>query len=179
MPCLAVVALPLASIVGLIGIVIGLYGSLALLIGRINRAEYSGYNAPADIFNLIIFIISFGIAFVGFLFFDPGFSMLRVYLKNLLSFQVQASIPSSFVQFEIIWFSLLLAYIPLTHMAHFFVKYFTYHDIRWNDEPNLKGGKYEKAIQQVLAYRVTWSAPHIKGEGKKNWVDVAMEEMKK
>ena len=48
-----------------------------------------------------------------------------------------------------------------------------YHNIRWNDEPNIKGGKLEKQINEALQQPVSWSADHIRGDGKKNWVDVA------
>ena len=66
-----------------------------------------------------------------------------------------------------------MAYIPLTHMSHFFTKWFTYHHIRWSDEPNLPGGKIERQVTEALQYPVSWAAPHIRGDGKKNWVDVA------
>ena len=69
--------------------------------------------------------------------------------------------------------SLLIAYVPLTHMSHFFTKYFMYHDIRWSDEPNLRGGEIERKLAEPLGYPVSWSASHIKGDGKKTWVDVA------
>jgi hypothetical protein len=72
----------------------------------------------------------------------------------------------------------LLAYIPLTHMSHFVGKYFAYHSIRWGDEPNLRGGKFEPEIQKLLSRPVSWAAPHINADGKKNWVDLATEEMK-
>jgi hypothetical protein len=74
---------------------------------------------------------------------------------------------------EIIMASLLVAYIPLTHMSHFFTKWFMYHDIRWSDEPNFRGSKIERQIAEVMKYPVSWSAPHIRGDGKKTWVDVA------
>ena len=73
----------------------------------------------------------------------------------------------------LILMSLLLAYIPLTHMSHFIGKYFAYHSIRWNDEPNLPGGSQEKAIQEALGRPVSWAASHIQGDGKKTWADVA------
>jgi nitrate reductase gamma subunit len=69
--------------------------------------------------------------------------------------------------------SLLIAYIPLTHMSHFIGKYFAYHSIRWNDTPNLAGGPQEPAIQRLLSYRVSWAAPHIHAEGNKTWADLA------
>ena len=40
-------------------------------------------------------------------------------------------------------------------------------------QANLVGGEYEKKINECLQYPVSWSAPHIRGDGKKNWVDVA------
>jgi hypothetical protein len=75
--------------------------------------------------------------------------------------------------------SLLVAYIPLTHMSHFIGKYFAYHAIRWNDTPNIPGGAEEKKIEAVLGQKVTWAADHIDGRGEKTWVDVATEEFKK
>jgi hypothetical protein len=73
----------------------------------------------------------------------------------------------------VIGFAGILAYIPLTHMSHFVGKYFAYHSIRWNDDPNLRGSKHEQPIKEVLAYPVSWAAPHIQSDGKKSWAEVA------
>ena len=78
----------------------------------------------------------------------------------------------------VVLLSLLVAYIPITHMSHFIGKYFAYHAIRWNDTPNLRGGPEEAKINEVLQYPVSWAGPHIKGEGKKTWADLATEEIK-
>jgi hypothetical protein len=79
--------------------------------------------------------------------------------------------------------SLLVVYIPLTHMSHFVGKYFAYHSIRWNDAPNLAGGKEEETINELLKQPVSWAAPHIDSHGKKSWAEVAtqipLEEKKK
>jgi hypothetical protein len=83
------------------------------------------------------------------------------------------------VSVAILALSLLLAYIPLTHMSHFFVKWFTWDKIRWDDEPNVRGGRIEIMIQNSLKAPVSWAAEHIKADGKKNWVDVAIEEVDK
>ena len=53
--------------------------------------------------------------------------------------------------------SLLVAYIPLTHMSHMFMKYFLYHNVKWDDVPNRPGSTdrigrdAESAIQTDLA----------------------------
>ena len=71
---------------------------------------------------------------------------------------------------------MLVAYIPLTHMSHFFVKWFTWHRLRWDDSANVRGGRIELMIQQALTYPVSWSASHIAGDGKKTWAQVATEQ---
>ena len=78
---------------------------------------------------------------------------------------------------ELVLTVLLIAYIPMTHMSHFFLKWFTWHQIRWDDEPNKVGSKIEKKIMEQVQYPVSWSAPHINADGKKNWVDIATEDL--
>ena len=68
---------------------------------------------------------------------------------------------------------LFLAYLPFTQMMHFVAKYFTYHEVRWDDNPVEAGGKLEKELQGLLGQKPTWSGPHIRADGKKTWVDIA------
>jgi hypothetical protein len=72
-----------------------------------------------------------------------------------------------------------LAYLPFTQMMHFVAKYFTYHAVRWNDEPIVVGGRLEKKVKKLLDQPVTWSGPHVHADGKKTWVDIATEETAK
>ncbi len=41
---------------------------------------------------------------------------------------------------------IFLAYLPFTQMMHFVAKYFTYHEVRWDDRPVEAGGKMEKEL---------------------------------
>jgi nitrate reductase gamma subunit len=72
-----------------------------------------------------------------------------------------------------------LAYLPFSQMMHFVAKYFTYHQVRWDDEPMVAGSRLEKEVLELLKQPVTWSAPHLNGDGVKNWVDLATEEVDK
>jgi hypothetical protein len=45
-------------------------------------------------------------------------------------------------------------------MSHFVGKYFTFHKVYWDDEPNLRGSHIEDKVREVLKYRVDWAAPH-------------------
>jgi hypothetical protein len=59
-------------------------------------------------------------------------------------------------------------------MLHPAIKFFTYHDIRWNDKPQDK--KMGNSLVKLMKQPVTWSAAHIKADGSKNWIDLATTE---
>jgi nitrate reductase gamma subunit len=168
----------LTYLVGYAGLGLGILGAAALLAKRIFDADYREYTKRVDYFNLALFVVTLTVALATHAFVDPHFDDLRTYFAQLVTFgllsvEAESASPSGLIAVEIVLASLLLAYIPLTHMSHFFTKWFMYHDIRWNDEPNLVGGKIERQINEVLQYPVSWSAAHIRGDGKKRWVDVA------
>ncbi|MFH1417150.1 MAG: respiratory nitrate reductase subunit gamma [Planctomycetota bacterium] len=166
-------------IVGYAGMVLGLIGAASLLGRRLFNPDYREYTKKADHFNLFFFILTFTVALLAHAATDPYFTDLRTYFAELVTlggFTETVEAPHAFgflTAVEIVLVSLLLAYIPLTHMSHFFTKWFMYHDIRWSDEPNLRGGKIERQVNEMLHYPVSWAAPHIRGDGKKTWADVA------
>jgi nitrate reductase gamma subunit len=181
----ASVATPINNLVGLLapwlgggGLVLGILGAIGLFLRRRGR-ELRDYTAPADYFNLVFFIVAFGVALVTFVGYDRDFSLVSAFVANLATFNL-ASLGSGtgvlLLMLSVVLLSLLTAYIPTTHMSHFVGKYFAYHAIRWKDEPNLPGGKEEKVIEDLLNRPISWSAEHIKGDGKKTWLEAATEE---
>ena len=168
----------LTYVVGYAGLGLGLTGSIALLVRRTLDADYREYTKKGDYFNLVFFIVTMSVALLAHLTQDPSFSALRTFSAQMITLDLSSigttiGAGSQLLVLEIVLACLLIAYIPLTHMSHFFTKYFMYHDIRWSDEPSFKGGKIERRVTEVLRYPVSWSAPHIRGDGKKTWVDVA------
>jgi len=169
-------------ITGYAGLGLGLLGAIGL-IERRRQKPLRDYTAPIDVLNLLFFVVAFGTALLTALWVDRGFGIVSQFVANLVTFNVaglagtgpEAILP----MVSAILLAVLVAYIPLTHMSHFVGKYFAYHSIRWADEPNLPGGKQEKVIHELLNQPVSWSAPHIKGKGKKTWLDVATEEQEK
>jgi len=165
-------------ICGVAGLCLGLLGALGLLHRRLTAPELRLFNAPADIFNLVCFVVVLGTALAHWIVLDRDFTLVQGVITNLVSLNLKAVGSGSLLtSLSVMLLALLLAYIPLTHMSHFIGKYFAYHAIRWNDEPNLQGGDQESAIHKHLTYPVSWAAPHIKGDGKKTWADIATEEM--
>jgi nitrate reductase gamma subunit len=170
----------LTYVFGYLGLILALIGALALLARRTFNIDYREYTSPGDYFNLLFFVAAAGVALLHHLVADPSFVWLRLFFERLVTFDLALEGAAlgpqpGLMAAEIILGALLLAYIPLTHMSHFFTKWFMYHDIRWGDEPNLRGGKMEKKIHEALNYPVSWSASHIRGDGKKTWAQVATE----
>ena len=168
---------------GTIGAVLAVIGALGLLQRRLSDRALRDYTTGADIFNLLFFVVSLGSALATFALVDGDFGRTRMFVANLLTAELSAlpgvGLESALPTATFVLLSALLAYIPLTHMSHFVGKYFAYHAIRWNDEPNLRGGPQEQSIQAVLNQPVSWAAAHIKGDGKKTWLDVATEKQTK
>ncbi len=168
---------------GAAGMCLAILGALGLLQRRLTEPGMSTFASGADLFNLVFFVVAFGVALVNFLLFDRDFSQTTSFTAGLVTGDFAAFSGAGGEAFlavlTVVLLSVLVAYIPLTHMSHFVGKYFAYHAIRWNDKPLLRGDKGEAEVNKMLGQKVSWSAPHIKGEGKKTWVDVATEEFKK
>lgn len=162
--------LPIFS--GFLGFTLGAIGALGLLVRRWRDPELRSYSSPADYFNLSFLFLFLAFAFLSWLFNDQTFDRARAYVHALLTLSSTHEHSSFLGSLTICLGSFILAYIPFTHMAHMFMKFFSYHKIRWEHEPNLKGSKIEIAVQANLQYKPTWSAPHIKGDGHKTWVDL-------
>ncbi len=67
--------------------------------------------------------------------------------------------------------ALFLFYFPFTRMVHFFAKYFTYHNVRWDDREVVPGSALERRLRAALDFGVTWSAEHLRTG--KTWLEVA------
>jgi len=157
------------------GLALVLAGALGLLVRRLTDGDLKPYTTAGHVANLLFFLATMGVAawHLVALDSDPLLGGLRGAVQGLVTLRAVDVTPALFVHVTLL--AVLLAYIPVTHMSHFFTKWFLYHSIRWDDEPNLKGGKYEARINALLRSPVSWSAPHIKGEGRKSWLDIATE----
>ena len=153
---------------GVIGGGLTCLGALALLVMRSTDQKLRLYTTPLDRANLLVLVLFGGLTVaiaVGF----PGMNDVPAGLVSLLSFG-GATIPAVWA-LQIAVGALFLFYLPLTRMVHFFAKYFTYHQVRWDDQPIEENPKMASRIQAALAFGVDWSADHV-GAGK-TWGEVA------
>ncbi len=160
----------LINISGYAGLALTFIGTIGLLIHRMTDNKFKFYNTPMEFINLFFILILVISVFLTLIFSNPSFIMSKEFVLNILTFNFIA-IPDALFTAHVILISLFLLYFPITRMMHLFAKYFLYHNVRWEDEPNVKGGKLEKKVKEALNFGVSWSAPHI--QAGKTWAEVA------
>lgn len=167
----AAALVPVYHVTAALGALLALVGATGLLVRRVYDKELRNYTNPGDIFNLLFFMTTLLVLIAGYFTRSDTLNVQGI-VRGLLTWDTSIAIPPVF-GVGLLLAAALIAYIPLTHMSHFFAKYFTYHNLRWDDEPNMRGGSIEAKIAQYLTYRPTWSAAHVGADGKKSWADIA------
>jgi nitrate reductase gamma subunit len=162
-----------STILGPIAFFLTLLGGLGLLVRRLADPDLRNYASPEHRFNLVLFLATMGVAMLTWALVDPKFEMARGFIAGLITFDLK-DVGSSLFLLQVVLAVATLAYIPFTHMSHFFMKYFLYHDIRWEDKPNVNAPEINAQIGEVLSYQPAWSAPHIAIPGKKTWAEIAL-----
>jgi nitrate reductase gamma subunit len=156
----------------LAGAALTVAGALGLLLRRLNDTELRTYTVPSDIFNLLFFVVTLGCLLAGYLLRPQGAPKALALAQGILTFDTKLHFPILLTP-GLLLGALLVAYIPMTPMSHFIAKYFTYHAVRWDDRPSLKGSKLEKRMAEYLTYRPRWAAPHVGADGARTWADIA------
>ena len=162
----------LSKFFGPVGFALLVIGAFYLYTKRLTDEGLRNYTGKEHLLNLILFMILGAVSLITWVMADRDFGLLRTFAANLISFQWNP-LGAFLVGLQLTIFFLIAAYIPLTHMSHFFMKYFLYHDIRWGDEPNVDNLATQRKIGVVLNYPVTWGASHIAGHGRTTWAEVA------
>jgi nitrate reductase gamma subunit len=161
-----------SSVTGAAGLVLAMLGAAGLLVRRVTDPSLLVYTTRGDIFNLIFFLAAFSVFSAGSLLRPAPAPDTLTIIVGLLTWNTALEIPGLLAA-GLLLTSMLVAYIPLTHMSHFIAKYFTYHAVRWDDAPNRRGGKLETRLAEYLTYRPTWAAAHIGANGRKTWAQIA------
>jgi nitrate reductase gamma subunit len=164
---LSLVSIPAARVAGIAGLALVLAGSLGLLVRRLTRSELKIYTTAGDILNLVWFALTSVLILAGYLFRPAGTPGPFGILRGALTFDTTVQ-PDALLAAGVISGAALLGYIPLTHMAHFIGKYFTYHAVRWDDRAGMAA-----KMAAYLTYRPRWSASHVQATGDRTWAEIA------
>jgi nitrate reductase gamma subunit len=146
---------------GAAGFVVCLITGSGLLIKRLLDPDLRSYTVPADYLNLLVILVVVAASVWAWSLHDATFAFAREYVKSLIRFSPTQEM-DTVLSVNVILFSLFFVYMPFSQMRHGLAKYFTYHRVRWDDEPNLRESPLERKITKLLDMRVTWAAPHIR-----------------
>jgi len=149
----------------------GTFGSIGMLIIRLADRGLRTYAMPMNFFNYIFFLVVYGSGLVSWFVFDPTLEEYRSYWLGLITLTAPALQPLTV--FHIVLFDLFLIYLPFTRSTHYITRILAFFFIRWDDEPNLPGGKMEKRINALLGQKVSWEGDHI--PTGKSWAEAAAE----
>lgn len=168
----------LLPVVAGLGYMLGLFGTLGLLARRVLVRDMRVMTSRVAYFNLVLLGAVFATGLWAALTVPSYGAGIMELGGALLTADAGLVVPVS-LGAHLLATGLFLAYLPFSQMMHFVAKYFTYHQVRWEDEPLVPGGALERKVLKELGQPVSWSAPHLGADGKKNWVDIATQEVGK
>jgi nitrate reductase gamma subunit len=162
----------LLSLWGAAGLGLGTLGAAGLLVRRVSDPQLRNASTPADLVHLVWLLLVFAASWGSWILVDRQFTTAASFLAGLARGQALAS-PSAWFTAQLVLLGGFLAYLPSSHMTHFFAKYFTWHSVRWDDRPAIEDGARMAKVAGYLGRPVSWSAEHIGADGKRTWADVA------
>jgi len=162
------------TVLAWIGTILGLIGAVLMLLRRLSDKKLQMFNSSSHYFNLLL-LGGMYLTELIWVATDPSYAMMA--METFAGWFTASAIPvlPTVAYFHIGLVLLFLVYFPFTHMTHAFIKYFTWHSVRWEDEPNKPGSELSKKIGEMVNQKPTWAAPHVNADGQKTWVDLVGE----
>lgn len=149
----------LTILTGVAGFFMTTAGAAMLLIRRIFDPILSKYTTPQEYSNLILLLATLisGIVIWGS---DLSFTTAREVTAQALALSI---VPNPALTIHLLLLAVTFVYIPVSKMGHYVGKYFTFHKILWENEPNLSGSEMEHKVKTALQNQpvTKWAAPHI------------------
>lgn len=144
---------------GVVGFIITTAGTALLLIRRICDPVLKKYTTPQEYFNLALILAAL---VSGLVLWSPDltFGAARQLMADAITLSV---VPNTILVIHLIILEVMFIYIPVSKMSHYVGKYFSYHKVLWENEPNVPGSDIEAKVKTALSNRPTtsWAAPHM------------------
>jgi nitrate reductase gamma subunit len=146
-----------ATIVGVAGFALATLGSFLLLVRRMIDATLRKYTTPQEYFNILLIFAVLVTGIISWTVFADPFKVAA----GILAFGA-SEIPA-FVLVHLVLLGIMFIYIPISKMSHYVGKYFSFHKVLWDNDPNFVGNKVNESMRRDAQNppQHTWSAPHI------------------
>ena len=141
-----------------------------MLAMRVASPRLRPFSTRLDIFNLLVIASVFGTGAAAFMSDAHVPEQMAAFVRSLFG-KAHAPQLSLAVNIHLAVVGVFLAYFPATHMTHAYMKFFTFHRVRWDDTPVVHDSGLTKAMSANLGRPISWVAPHIVGGGR-TWAAV-------
>ena len=148
---------------------LGLAGAIGLVVMRGLHPRLRAFTTRLGIFDLSLLGSIFA---TGMMSLNAGATGFVHMVRNLLEFPVFLGRSPVVWHVHLILVACFLAYFPFTHMTHAYMKYFTWHDVRWDDSPSSRNPRAAIALAANLQRKSSWAAPHIASGNTVAWSEV-------
>ena len=140
---------------------LGLLGSLGLLVMRGWNPRLQPYTTRTAIFNLLLLAAIFASS--------SALAIAGATVPDVLAGNLR---PGPALYTHLVLVAFFVAYFPFTHMTHAYMKFFTWHGVRWDDSPAFRNHRIAKTLATNLERKAAWAAPHIAGGDTATWSEV-------
>ena len=145
----------------------GLVGAVGLLVLRLSHQRLMAFTTRVSVFNLLL---------LGSVFASGLAALITIPARSSLIGKGQMPSGFSALALHLLLVGFFLSYFPFTHMTHAYMKFFSWHGIRWDDSPAVHNPHAAEILAANLRRRVTWAAPHITQDPTAKWSDVVIDQ---
>lgn len=144
------------AVVGAVGFALSTIGAVLLLVRRAVDESLRAYTPPQEYFNILLILATLVTGIVAWTLFASPFDVAR----SVFAFDA-APLPPVVVA-HLVLLGIMLLYIPLSKMSHYVGKFFAFHKVLWDNDPNVAGSKVAAMAEREAAdpAPAAWSAPH-------------------
>lgn len=145
----------------------GLTGVAGLMARRLS-SPLRGLTSRSAWLNLVLIGALFGSALLA-LFSSTGETVLA--LAHAIQTTGAAPTAGPWCTVHLVITGIFLAYFPASHMTHAYMKFFMYHQVRWDDAAATHHPATSRAMAANVARPISWAAPHIATATRRTWAE--------
>jgi nitrate reductase gamma subunit len=141
---------------GVTGFVLTGTGALLLLLRRLFDSSLRKYTSALDYGNLLLILAVLATGAWSWVFVTSPFEVAAGILC------LKGAVLAPLIIVHLFLLGGLLVYIPLSKMSHYVAKFFSFHKVLWENEPNLANTDTERRFLEAASRtpQTQWSAPH-------------------
>lgn len=160
-----------AQVTAWVAVVAGLVGALGLVAMRLVSLRLRPFTSRGHLLNLGVIVAIFATGLAGLLL-DRGMVASMIGVVGALAGRGEMPVLTGAALAHIGVVAAFLAYFPFTQMTHLYMKYFAYHEVRWDDAPSARDPRAGRDIAKSLEQGVSWAGTHIGSDGRKSWAEI-------